>query len=67
MIHPALDSLLKNTDNRFTLVTVASKRARQILEENHNEEDKLIVPVTNALEEIVSGKTKYVRTKTGIK
>ena len=67
MIHPALDKLLKKTDNRFTLVTVASKRARQILEEDQGGEEASIVPVTLALEEILSGKTKYVRTKTGIK
>lgn len=67
MIHPTLDHLLKHADNRFSLVTVAAKRARQILEEDHADEEKSLVPVTVALEEILSGKTKYIRTKTGIK
>jgi DNA-directed RNA polymerase subunit omega len=66
MIYPPLDDLLKHVDNRYTLVTVAAKRARQILEEQASDE-RSIKAVTIALEEIISGKTKYQRTKTGIK
>lgn len=73
MIYPPLDELLQHADNRFTLVTVAAKRARQIIElEKETFKEKLTdeqsgKAVTIALEEIVSGKTRYQRTKYGIK
>jgi DNA-directed RNA polymerase subunit omega len=67
MIYPSLDDLLKHTDNRYTLVIVSAKRARQILEEEQASDERSIKAVTIALEEIISGKTKYQRTKTGIK
>jgi DNA-directed RNA polymerase subunit omega len=67
MIYPSLDDLLKHTENRYTLVIVAAKRARQILLEGITNEERSNKAVTIALEEIVSGKTRYERTKTGIK
>ncbi len=66
MIYPSLDNLVKHVDSRYTLVTVAAKRARKILEETQNQE-KSVKAVTVALEEIQSGKIKVERTKTGIK
>lgn len=69
MIFPPLDELLKHADNRFMLVTVAAKRARQIIGNEQTGDDYSDKAVTIALEEIVSGQTKYDRTKTksGIK
>lgn len=66
MIYPSLDNLIKQVDSRYTLVTVAAKRARKILEENQNQE-KSIKAVSIALEEIKDGNIKIERTKTGIK
>lgn len=66
MIYPSLDNLVKHVDSRYTLVTVAAKRARKILEETQNQE-KSVKAVTVALEEIQAGKIKVERTKTGIK
>ncbi|HBE79186.1 MAG TPA: DNA-directed RNA polymerase subunit omega [Firmicutes bacterium] len=67
MIHPPLDELLKYADNKYTLVTIAAKRARQILEEGRANDECSIKPVTSAFEEIVNGKIKFERTKTAIK
>lgn len=67
MINPPLDDLLKHVDNRFTLATVSAKRARQIIEREQANNEHSLKAVTMALNEIVTGKTKYERTKTGIK
>lgn len=67
MIYPSLDELLKHADNRFMLVIIAAKRARQILEERKTDDESTTKPVSIAFEEIVNGKTKYQSTKTGIK
>ena len=69
MINPPLDELIKLVDSRYTLVVAAAKRARQILETANYPElgDKIIKPVTVALEELRDGKLKYERIKGGIK
>jgi DNA-directed RNA polymerase subunit omega len=70
MIFPPLDELLKHVDNRFMLATLAAKRARQIIgNEPTDDDDHSNKAVTLALEEIVSGQTKYerIKTKAGIK
>jgi DNA-directed RNA polymerase subunit omega len=68
MIYPPLDDLLKHVDNRYTLVNVSAKRARRILDDGQKANDERSnKAVTIALEEIVSGKTKYQKTKIGIK
>jgi DNA-directed RNA polymerase subunit omega len=67
MIYPPLDDLLKHVDNRYTLSTVSAKRARQIIEKGQTSDDHLTKAVTIALEEIYNGKTRFERTKTGIK
>ncbi len=67
MIYPSLDELLKHADNRFMLVILAAKRARQIIEERQADDECSTKPVTIAFEEIINGKTKYESTKTGIK
>jgi DNA-directed RNA polymerase subunit omega len=67
LIYPSLDELLKNVDSRYTLVTAAAKRARKILEESRQDEEKTIKAVSLALEEIGTQKLKIEHTKTGIK
>ncbi|WP_416826907.1 DNA-directed RNA polymerase subunit omega [Ectobacillus polymachus] len=34
MLYPSIDSLLQKIDSKYTLVTVASKRAREMQEKN---------------------------------
>jgi DNA-directed RNA polymerase subunit omega len=67
MIYPSLDELLKHADNRFMLAIIIAKRARQIIERGPTDDEFSNKAVTIALEEIVAGKTKFERTKTGIK
>ncbi len=68
MIYPSLDVLVDKVDSKYTLVVLAAKRAREIM----NGEDALVdsksnKPVTVALEEVSQGRIVYERTKSGIK
>ncbi|EAX48613.1 DNA-directed RNA polymerase, omega subunit [Thermosinus carboxydivorans Nor1] len=68
MIHPSLDVLVDKVDSKYTLVVLAAKRAREIMNgEPPLVESKSNKPVTIALEEVAQGKITYERTKTGIK
>lgn len=68
MIHPSLDSLVSKVDSKYTLVTLAAKRAREIMSgDPTTAESKSNKPVTLALEEISQHKITFERTKTGIK
>lgn len=68
MIHPSLDVLVKKVDSKYTLVVLAAKRAREILDGNDPlVESKSNKQVTIALEEVANDKISYERTKTGIK
>lgn len=68
MINPSLDVLVNKVDSKYTLVVLAAKRAREILEGDHSLiESKSNKQVTIALEEVAEGKITYERTKTGIK
>lgn len=68
MIHPSLDILVKKVDSKYTLVVLAAKRAREILNGTAPLVDsKSNKQVTIALEEVASDKISYERTKTGIK
>ncbi len=68
MIKPPLEALLDRVDNKYALVIVAAKRARQLKEgalpmvdvETGN-------PVTIALEEISAGKIRYEAPRSGVK
>lgn len=68
MIKPPLEALLDRVENKYALVIVAAKRARQLKEgalpmvevESGN-------PVTTALEEIAAGKIRFELPKIGIK
>ncbi len=57
MLHPSMSELLEKIDNRYLLVNVAAKRARQIAEEAELNEISLTEkPVKLALDDIVSGR-----------
>jgi DNA-directed RNA polymerase subunit omega len=68
MIEPPIGSLLEKVDSRYTLVILAGKRARQLVDGAHKltrcTSDK---PVTIAINEISENKITYVRTRSGIK
>ena len=68
MVNPSINTLLTKVDSRYTLVVLAAKRARQILD---GAEPKVKLRstknVTNALEEVAEEKIRYERTKAGIK
>ena len=62
MIKPGISELSRCVDSRYTLVTMAAKRAR-MLGENSEEvktEDS-IKPVSKAVHEIAEGKVSYTR------
>lgn len=60
MLYPSIDDLMEKVDSRYTLVIMASKRARQILEG-----DAPVVvsnskkAVSIAVQEIAEGKVSY--------
>ena len=57
MLHPSMTELLEKVDNRYLLVNVAAKRAREIAENAELSEIKLTEkPVKLALDDIVDGK-----------
>lgn len=68
MIKPTLGELLNKVDNRFALVNVVAKRARQLVDGSHTlvrcSSDK---PVTIAINEVNENLITYVKTKSGIK
>ena len=65
MIKPGISELSKCVDSRYTLVTMAAKRARMIGEERMHDMDAYgdEKPVSVAAEEIVEGKVGYVRSE----
>ncbi len=68
MLYPSMKKLLEKADSRYTLVVLAAKRARQLnLQSEKNEDYDATKSVSLAINEIDSGKIKYVRTKDGIK
>jgi DNA-directed RNA polymerase subunit omega len=68
MINPSVVSLLEKVDNRYSLVVITAKRARQLIDG-----EKALVdidstkPVTVAINEINEGKITYESVKAGIK
>ncbi|MDR3349682.1 MAG: DNA-directed RNA polymerase subunit omega [Acidaminococcales bacterium] len=68
MIQPSLDKLLDHVDSKYTLVVLAAKRAREIVDADlPPSAGKSNKPVTISLYEVFSDKITYERTKTGIK
>ena len=72
MIHPRIDTLLENVNERYALVIVAAKRARQINNYHHQlgegTFDEFAPPLiqsrsknylTMSLEEVAQGKIRY--------
>jgi len=68
MIYPSISSLLEKVDCRFTLVIVAAKRARQLIDgaRKLTKYDSMH-PVTIAANEIDENMLTYIRTRSGIK
>lgn len=63
MLNHSTDDLLQTVDSRYTLVTVVSKRARQIVEGSAPLiETTSTKPVTIAVEEVAAGEVTYSRT-----
>ena len=59
MLYPSIDKLLNIVDSKYMLVHVASRRAKQMLDNNHyqmNERDYVNKkPLGKALEEVEKG------------
>ena len=69
MVKPLLKDLEKHVDSKYTKVTLAAKRARELTDGdaalvNDVDTDK---PVSIALHEIAENKIGFARTKDGIK
>ena len=60
MRYPSVDLLLEKIDSKYKLAVAAAKRAKIIEEEEWtaDEDGVFVKPVGQALEEILSGKTK---------
>lgn len=68
MINPSIVSLLEKVDNRYSLVVIAAKRARQIIDgEKPLVDIDSTKPVTIAINEIYEDKINFESLKTGIK
>ncbi|WP_100404529.1 DNA-directed RNA polymerase subunit omega [Bacillus solitudinis] len=65
MLYPSIDSLMDKLDSKYTLVTVSSKRAREIKEDTKRgplvERPASYKPVGMALEEIVENHLRFER------
>ncbi|NLP44291.1 MAG: DNA-directed RNA polymerase subunit omega [Peptococcaceae bacterium] len=67
MKQPSLDVLMEGIDSKYTLVVIAAKRARVLMENAEPDEFKETKPVTKALEEVAEGKITYELVKEGNK
>ena len=57
MLYPAMTTLSKNVPNRYLLVNVVARRARQIAEAADESGEHLTEkPVTSAINEVAEGK-----------
>ncbi|WP_078554774.1 DNA-directed RNA polymerase subunit omega [Bacillus alkalicellulosilyticus] len=65
MLYPSIDSLMEKLDSKYTLVTVSSRRAREIKEDVRRgplvDKPQSYKPVGMALEEIVHDHLKFER------
>ena len=57
MLYPSVDALKKEIDSKYSLVSLASKRARQMQEEGGERLHKYVSykPVGKALEDVAAG------------
>ncbi len=57
---PTINNLMKNVDSKYTLVIVASKRARSVIDNNPDLlASGLVNPVSMALNEVCEGKLRW--------
>lgn len=61
MIKPGISELSRRVDSRYTLVTMASKRARMLGGKGTDDPNQVSKPVSEAVKEIAEGKVGYVR------
>jgi DNA-directed RNA polymerase subunit omega len=55
MLYPSIDKLMEKTDSKYSLVVLAAKRARQLLDKNEPLDKPVSKkPLANALEEIAN-------------
>lgn len=59
MTEPSVDELLKKIDSQYTLVIMASRRARILNDREVLHEKKSTKSITRSLEEILEGKIIY--------
>lgn len=61
MLYPSIDVLMNKLDSKYTLVTVAARRAREMQEQNDQQIEKPVSDkfVGKALEEINAGLLDY--------
>lgn len=68
LIKPTLESLMTKVDSKYTLVTLAAKRARQLTDGDEPLVDVDTTKVVSiAMEEINQGKITYEAPRDGIK
>ena len=68
VIKPTLESLMTKVDSKYTLVTLAAKRARQLTDGDEPLVDVDTTKVVSiAMEEIDQGKITYEAPRDGIK
>lgn len=68
MIEPPIADLLDIARDRYTLVMMTSKRARQLTAGSHSRtEHKSNKSLSTAIYEVFEGKVEYIRKKEGIK
>mgnify|MGYP002521947617 FL=1 len=68
LIKPTLESLMKKVDSKYTLVTLAAKRARELTDGDEPLVDVDTTKVVSiAMEEIDQGKITYEAPQAGIK
>ena len=61
MIKPGISELSRRVDSRYTLVTMAAKRARMLGGKGTEDVNQVAKPVSEAVCEIADGKVGYVR------
>ena len=68
MLYPAMNKLTANVPNRYLLVNVVARRARQIAQQAEDAGEKLVEkPVTLAIQEVADGKISVDATEVVIK
>ena len=68
MLYPAMNKLTANVPNRYLLVNVVARRARQIAQEAEDTGEKMDAkPVTLAIKEVADGKHSVAASDINIK